>query len=190
MTMYNSPELKVTKKDFLCCFLLILVWVIPVIYTGLTHRKILLFPSGVRYFQSIGDLFTKRVHVWPMPYIQILRQGDQTWMTLPEEEYFRLKTFGYRRRLFEVLYYATNIPDYERKSSHTQAELARWIAKRYTKLYPGNPKPLAVRFVAGLYFVNPQNPPTGHWQPPAYEAFPKDKTYVLSTHDLSLDHVP
>ncbi len=186
--MNHPPEVKITKKDFLCCFVLIVGWVIPIIYTGLTHRKILLFPSAVRYFQTIGDLFTHRVQVWPMPYIQIRTEANPGWMTLPEEDFFRLKTFGYRTRLFEVLYYATNVPDYERKSHETQAELAQWIAKRYTKLYPGNPKPVAVRFVAGLHFADPQNPPQGHWQPPSYEAFPKDKTYILSTHDVRTDH--
>lgn len=182
--MNQNSELRITKKDFLCCAFLIVVWVFPIIYTGLTLRKINLFPSCIRYFQSIGALFTHRVNIWPMPYIQILREGESTWLTLPEEEYFRLKTFGYRTRLFEALYYATNIPDYERKSYQTQAELARWVAERYRQLHPGDPKPVSVRFVAGLHFADPQNPPAGHWQPPPYESFPKDKTYILSTHDV------
>ena len=159
-------------------------WIVPIITTCLTQRKIVFFPSTVRYFQSIGNLFTHRVDVWPMPYIQVLPAGEENWKTLPERDYFQMETFGYRTRLFEALYYATNIPDYDRKTQATRAEIALWVAKRYAQLNPGAPAVHFVRFVAGLHGVNPREPPAGHWQPPHYESFPEEKTYILSFHDV------
>ena len=183
-TSRSSDGIPVAKKDIVGCVFFLLFWIIPVFYTGLTHHKILFFPRYVTYFQNIGNLFTHAVPVWPMPYIQVQLAGDPTWRTLAEEDFFRLWTFGYRTRFFEAVYYGTNIPDYERKSSQTQVELARWVARRYERLHPGSPAPEKIRFVAGLYYVQKDHPPSGHWRLPPVESFPADHIYVLSTHDV------
>ncbi len=171
-------------KPILSCLFFLVFWIVPILYTGLTQRKIAFFPRTIRYFQSVGNLFTHRVDVWPMPYIQVLLAGEENWKTLLEKDYFPMETFGYRTRLFEALYYATNILDYDRKTQATRAEIARWIAKRYAQLNPGALPVQFVRFVAGLHFMDPREPPAGHWQPPPYESFPEEKTYILSSHDV------
>ncbi len=178
----GQPAVRPTPKDLCLCVFFLLCWTLPTLYTGLTLKKIQLFPSFVRYLQSIGNLFTHSVPVWAMPYIQVRLEGETAWRTLPEKEYFRLKTFGYRTRFFEILYFGTNIVDYERKTQDTRAQLAQWVAQRFRKLYPKSPAPVEVRFVAGLYVVDSQKPPQGHWKLIGLGSFREDQIDVLSTH--------
>ena len=178
---------KAGKKDVFFCLFFVFFWIIPVIYNGLTQKKISFFPRGLSYFQSISGLFTHSVPVWPMPYIQIRLTGEADWQTLREADFFRLKTFGYRTRFFEALYYGTNIKDYARRSRDTQKELADWIARRYQKLNPQSKRIAAVRFIAGLYFIDPKAQPVAHWENLPLKTFSPEKVYVLSEHTIISD---
>jgi len=101
---------------------------------------------------------------------------------LPERDYFQMETFGYRTRLFEALFLAKS---QETKGLAIQKELAGWIAKRYTRLHPGQPKPRAVRFVAGLRRANLENVPSKRWQTTPLESFAKEDLYIISTHRIA-----
>src|SRR4051812_14839458 len=107
--IYLPPGVR--TQDYVCGIVFLIVWLLPVAWTGLTLKKISFLPRVVTYFHNIGNLFTYAVPVWPLPYIQAKQQGSDEWITLPEDEYFRLKTFGFRTRFFEALYFGTNIKD-------------------------------------------------------------------------------
>jgi hypothetical protein len=171
----------VPKKDLVCCLCFMIFWLGPYFYSNITLKTLPFYPSFTNYVLRTSNLFPVAVYVWPMPYIQILSAEEGGWITLPEENFFRMQTFGYRTRLFELLYFAKNLPD---KSSATQEELARWVAGRYLELNQGKGKPLAVRFVAGLYRADPNFFFKGRWETLPFESFSKDNTYVLSTHRI------
>lgn len=172
----------VPKKDLVCCLLFIIFWLIPYFYSNITLKKLPFYPSFINYVLRTSNLFTMAVYTWPMPYIQIMREGEQDWITLPEKDFFRMPTFGYRTRLFELLYFAQDLPD---KSLAAQQELAGWVARGYLQKNQGKKKPLAVRFVAGLYQADLNFLPKGHWEQPPFESFPTEHTYVLSVHSLT-----
>ena len=116
-----------------------------------------------------------------MVYIQIQDAPGGNWSTLPEEEYFQMQTFGYRTRLFELLYYAT---DWPQRADAAKRELAFWIADRYKEKYPTRPAPVAVRFVAGLHRADPEKLPQGRWKKPSFEDFQKDDTYEIARYAM------
>ncbi len=179
-----TEKTKSVRRDFVLCLFFIFFWLFPIFYTGLTHKKISFLPRYITYFQSISNLFTNAVPVWPMPYIQIQLNNSQEWLTLKESDYFQAETFGYRTRLFEALYYGTNIIDYEKKTQRTREEMAQWIARRYEALYRPNQPVTAVRFVAGLYWLDPKKKPNGHWQLINLKSFRPQDIYVLSVHPI------
>ena len=163
--------------------LIAVIWLIPFVYTNLTIKKIKFLPSFLTYLYSTSNLFTKANYIWPIPYIQVWDQNIKEWITLPEEEYFPMQTFGYRSRLFEALYLALPENDQNRKIFNgIRREMAQWIAGRYATLNAHQPKPQTVRFIAGLYQAQENKAPEGFWQkPPASNFLDKDDVYIIGT---------
>lgn len=144
-------------------------------------------PRTLSYIQRISFLFPHSIESWPIYYIQGLPIGEKEWITLPEEDYFRLKPFGYRTRLHQFLYRSKDLTGYSKgqQAEHLRhKELAHWIVKRYAELHKQNPPLVAVRFVAAFYVVKQQSSYDGHWRKPPLDFFPVDRTYILSTHFL------
>ena len=168
----------IKKKDIFFGFFFIFFLLIPLFYTNLTLRKIKHIPSFLSCIYSTSNLFTYANYIWPNPYIQA-KEGDQ-WVTLPEEEYFRMPTFGYRTRLFEGLFPTMNDKG---KIEGIRREMAQWVAAKYQRLYPDRPIQ-AVRFIAGLQRAQLGYKPASHWAQPPPESFAPEDTYVIYEYDL------
>lgn len=174
----ESAPFKSNKLDVILCLFFLIVWILPLLYSNVTKSKIPLFPSFWQTVTSTSNLFTRANYVWPVPYMQVQLQPDGEWLTLPEEDYFPMRTFGYRTRLFEALYLA--VQDDE-KSLAVQRELAQWIVRRYAQA--NGRAPVAVRFIAGLHRSQWGQVLDGHWRTPPLYTFPDSDVYVLSRHD-------
>lgn len=179
----NYPK----RKDLLSFLLFIFIWIIPITYTGLSNKDMPFFPRTLCYLQRIAMLFTHSIESWPVYYIQVKLDDGKQWITLKEEDYFRLKPFGYRSRLHQILYYSKDsvgFPKGKEKSSERQREMAFWIAKKFESLHPQRSKVDAVRFVVAFYHIQKASAIKGRWIKPPLGAFPAEHTLVLSTHQI------
>jgi len=172
------------KKDIVLGFCFLLFWIVPLLMTNLTLAKVPLLPRFITYLYSTSNLFTRATTIWPTIYIQMQFQDDGSWQTLSIEDYFNLETFGYRTRLFEFIYLATNIPDYQKVTEDVRQDLADWIAKQYVSQNASNPRPQSLRFVGGLYKPTKDNLPLGRWKRETLDSFAQSDTYIISTHEL------
>lgn len=180
--MSPSEESPIGRKDLAMGIFFLVFLLVPLLFVNLTHKKLKFLPPSLSFFYSTSRLFTNANYIWPMPYIQVRMEGDDRWMTLPQEDYFKMETFGYRTRLFEALYLALNDAQ---KSNAVREEMALWIRRRYQMLHPGQPVPVALRFVAGLQRARPDAVPRGHWEKPPFAKFAKEDTYVISEHHFN-----
>jgi len=139
-------------------------------------------PKNLSDWQSISNLFPLAVPVWPALYVQGRHKNSDEWITLKEEDYFAMPTFGYRTRLFEAIYYPTSITDYKRKTQGTRQELAAYVAQKYSQIHKNQPALSGVRFAVGLFHVDPKSPPQSHWTIPPFESWPEEQRHILSTH--------
>lgn len=175
-------------KDILSFSFFLIFWIVPLLYVNLSKQEIAFFPRTLTYFQRVGLLFTDGIERWPNYYIQALPENSQDWITLPENDYFRLQPFGYRTRLNQMLLpfvqYAYGYQHWHTTRMERNEEVAVWIKNRYEKLYPYQPRLKAVRIVLAWYDMNESTPVYGHWRQPPLESFPKDKVSVLSTHNF------
>jgi len=178
--MQKSDQPATRKLDLFFCLLFILFWIVPFTYSNLTKKKVSFFPSFISAILSTSNLFTRANYIWPVPYMQVLLEEEGRWITLNEEDYFSMPTFGYRTRLFEALYLAVNEPE---KSLAVQRELAYWVALRHQVL--NNALPISVRFVSGLYRVKPGKRIHGHWQKPPLNTFAGEGIYEISRHAVT-----
>ncbi len=165
------------------CYGFILLWLVPLAYRNFFLKPFPGSPSFYSYLTSTSNLFTDAAFVWPMPYIQVQFSGTTDWVTLKEEEFFPMRTFGNRSRLFEALFIAKkNEPLEGLYNQQVREELAKWIRRQYGELYPGQPTPLAVRFVIGLYYARDKFTESGGWRTLPLEGFSAKDAVILSTH--------
>ena len=148
------------------------------IYRGLTNRPMPGMPRALSFVQNVSALFPSGMKFWRVDYIQILPQGSQAWITVPESDYFQMTPFGHRTRLNQLFNITTSTG---KSSSRLQAEAAAWIRVRYIAQHPDRPKPDAVRFVSAQYPVG-RDAPLGYWRKPELTSFPPQNRFVMSTH--------
>lgn len=168
------------KKDVACLLFFLFLWTAPHIYTNLTGRPVPFFPKPLNNLYRTSYLFTRANFHWPMLYIQV-QYDNGPWQTLPEEEYFAMRPFGYRSRLFEAVF----PPEYsESKSLQIQKDIAGWVYRRYQRMHPDKKVFRRLRLAAGLHTARPGQGVSGHWQKPAPETF-GDQLHVLSVHEFT-----
>lgn len=172
--------MRYNKLDAFLCLFFILFWLLPASYTNLTKKTVPFFPPFISALHGTANLFTQANYIWPTPYIQVLPVGSARWVTLREEDYFPMQTFGYRTRLFEALYLGV---DDAAKTRSVREELARWVAGQYRARTSMPVK--AVRFVAGLFRVSQHNKPKGHWRTPDLKTFFPNDVYEISRHEIT-----
>jgi hypothetical protein len=180
----RGPRERVQTRDALLLILFTALWLLPIVWTGLTYRPFPGMPRTLEYLQTIAYLFVPAKPTWPAYYIQARVAGSDQWITLPEERFFRLKPFGYRTRLSQVLartHYADGYERGQKRERARHAELAEWIAARWS---PPGGKLAAVRFLVGFTHAGDPGTASGRWQTPALEALPPERVHVLSTHDF------
>ena len=180
MSTRTTGRQRHNKLDAFLCLFFILFWLIPASYTNLTKKAVPSFPLFISALHSTSNLFTQANYIWPAPYIQVLPKGSARWVTLREEEYFPMQTFGYRTRLFEALFLAVDDPV---KGSVVREELARWVAQQYRARTALPVK--SVRFVTGLFRVSQDNAPQGHWRTPDLNTFSANDVYEISRHEIT-----
>ena len=179
--------MKIKKKDIFAFLFFIIIWIIPITYTGIFNCDMPGFPRTLCHLQRIAILFTHSIESWPIFYIQVRSHENNQWQTLKEEDYFRLKPFGYRTRLFTILYFSKDSLGFQKGidlDAARREELAQWIAARYARLYPHESDIESVQFVAAFYYTQEGKAIQGRWRKPRLESFAKDKTIVISRHDI------
>jgi len=166
-----------TVRDRISFSLFVLLWLIPLLYRGLTERALPGMPRLLKYLHNASCLFTESVKHWRVDYVQVQLSENGEWLTIPEEAYFQMQPFGHdRTRLHRFMDLSLSKAGFARR-----AELAAWLRQRYTSHHPSHPIPVAVRFVVGQYLIR-REPPAGRWHKPPLEAFRPKETVILSTH--------
>lgn len=176
-----------TRKNIFSCLFFLAVWIFPIIYTGLTNRDVPGMPRTLAYIQRIAFLFTRGIPYWPVYYIQAIPEGAEEWITLPEEDYFKLKPFGYRTRLHQMLInsdYGIGFAKGRQRAKEREEEVMKWIAKKYDESHPDGPKLNALRLIRALYPTDQKPKERGHWQKPALDSFPAERLEILSAYSV------
>jgi len=179
--------MKVSKRDIFGLSLALILWIIPITYSGIFSKNMPGFPRTFCYLQRIAMLFTHSIESWPIYYVQVKSYSSDQWITLREENYFRLKPFGYRTRLFTILYFSKDSLGFQKgidRDAARREELAQWIATRYARLNPNESDIESVQFVAAFYNTQEGKAVQGRWHRPRLDSFTKDQTMVISKHDI------
>lgn len=181
----DDPLGRVRSRDALLLAFFVAFWLLPITWTGLTYRPFPGVPRTLEYLHTIAYLFVPAKPTWPAYYIQARAAGSDEWMTLPEEHFFRLKPFGYRTRLSQVLartHYADGYLHGQKRERARHAELAEWIAARWSP--PGGGEVAGVRFLVGFTHAGDPGTSAGRWRTPALADLPPERVHVLSTHEF------
>lgn len=177
--------MKLRTKDVIIGMAFVLLWLAPLAYRGLTDRPMPGMPSLLRYVQNASCLFVDSVKAWRVDYLQARLAPGGEWITLPEEDYFKMEPFGhYRTRLHRLMDVSLTKSGYARR-----AELASWIRRRYSERHPDAPKLVAVRFIAAQYPLQ-RAAPSGAWQRPPLASFRSEALAILSTHEFLDESAP
>lgn len=177
--------MSIREKDLIACILFILLWLIPIFYTGITNKDFPLMPRTINYLQRISFLFVNSEENWPIFYIQVRPQNSNTWITLNENDFFKLKPFGYRTRLNQLLIYYHSEHGYEEgrgKKVNRLTELSRWIYKKYYEKY--NVRLDSLRILKSYYNINDQFSNVGHWRKPEISFVPKDRFKLIFIYNF------
>lgn len=195
MNKIGIPARIAGPADFVFAYLFFCLWLLPIVYVGMTGRQIPLeaftrmgFPSrasreSASYLNNmyrIACLFPDRVSNWSNFYYLVRLEGEERWTSVPEEDYGRLKPFGYRTRLKRMLDLARD----NENGPRLRQDMAAFIKQRYERLHPGEPRVEAVRFVRVFYKVGSPElaSPIGRWVNPPFEIIPESQQQIVSTH--------
>jgi hypothetical protein len=150
------------------------MWIVPLLYLGITDRYAPWTPRPVQNLQNTFQLFVGRMEWWPVVYLEA-RFGTDEWVTLPEEEYFKMKPFGYRTRMtrFREVFGGQRLL--------AQDELALWVKKQYEKLHPEDAAMTEFRVVVGRWIVRNEKF-SSYWVKPPLQSFAPDQRYVMSSY--------
>jgi len=169
-------------KDYTLCSLVALLWIVPIIFHGLTDVKIPYFPRTLSHLIRISKLFHQSQAVWSSFVYQVLPDGG-VWTTLDLDDYSVLEPFGHRRRLDRIVELTAS--DNPQPGFVRREVLAEWIRDRYQALNPQD-KLLAVRFlyirsISGSEIATP----AGYWRNPDLRSVTPDRVGLLSTHPFA-----
>ncbi|MGE0269264.1 MAG: hypothetical protein AB7S78_12505 [Candidatus Omnitrophota bacterium] len=187
--------------DYIFAYAFFCLWLLPIAYVGLSGRQIPLEAftragfskaasrNAANYLNNmyrIACLFPDRVKAWGNYYYLVRLQGQESWSSVPEEDYGRLKPFGYRTRLKRML-------DLARENENAlplRQAMAGFIKQRYEQLHPLESPVEEVRFVRVTYKVGTPElaKPSGHWTVPPLETVPEDQQEIISTHLFQEPH--
>lgn len=181
--MMKAPRSIATPWDYLLALFFLVTWLIPITYVGLSARPVHFIPSAFQGLHNISCLFIVAPKAWQNVYYQVRLEGSRRWATVAEEDYFRMKPFGYRTRAHRLL--VESVFEGSRGELQRQ-ELARFIKDRHEALHHASPPVTAVRFLAAHYYVGEAEMahPAGRWTRPALEQVDKSRVTVISEHDF------
>lgn len=162
------------KRDLICLVGFFFLWLIPIFYYGMIGKTVPHLPRSLAHVSRISRLFYWRSNTWTVPYLQASFDSKDQWVTLPEEEYFQMKPFGYRTRLCQL-----TILSQVKLGKRPYEELCGWVRDRYRQLHPEDTRKLVgIRLVLGI--IQPKR--KGHigpWVPPDFGTFQSAEIKVL-----------
>lgn len=175
----HRPSLRLF--DLTCVSLLITFWLGPMIYSGFAHQVL---PELKMFRRQIflTDLFSYSIPSWAAYYVQIRRAGDDSWVELPLQQYFRMSTFGKLTRL--NLYFIRGQISEERRQVR-QHSLLRWLIARYQETHVGQPPLAQIRLLLYDEFPDKNSPPQKPYRTPPLSSLPMETVQVLLTLDVS-----
>jgi len=182
--------MKAGKKELLSFLFFLLVWILPMGYSGLFNKDVPFFPRTLCYLQKISRLFTHSIESWQIFYLQARPENSEKWITLDETDYFRLKPFGYRTRLHQILAKTKDAEGFRRGENTEKLrhkEIARWVARRYAELYPDKPRIEQIRIVCAFHNVAPKEDIKGRWFNRPLNAYSHHQKKVLYVHNVGED---
>jgi hypothetical protein len=164
--------MKTRKRDVLGLGAFVLFWLLPVAYRGLFAKSPPGWPYRLDHLINISCLFTDRMHLWPLDYVEVQSSENGPWQQLPLDEYFTMQPFGYRTRMNEMLNRRLGMP--------SVLELTAWFRKRHAELHPEAPQIRSIRLVSAFYQVGGK--PTGRWTEPPLQSIPESMRFVWFTN--------
>lgn len=112
---------------------------------GLTHEPLSRhIPTTLMYFHNVSCLFTHSAERWSFYNIQVLVDGRDDWITLPDESFSPMTPFGHRSRLDRMIGQFSINPKH--LGDRQKTELSQWVKARYEELHPADGTVKAVRY--------------------------------------------
>lgn len=136
--------------------LLLFGWIVPVAYFGFTDAAAPWIPDFLTKRTNVSRLFFKEQSAFWVYELDYRRNGAAEFETLREEDYFRMRPFGFRTRFQRIM--ASPNPA-------TREALARWIKTKLDAEDGGNPVQ-EIRILRFAHHANAVEAPSGHYTQP------------------------
>ena len=180
MKRQSRPTLLARPLDYVLCGVFVLLWLVPVTYSGFAYEPVRFFPDYLRYLDRVACLFHKSQRISSNFYIQLQLQNQKSWVTPPEDLFSTMRPSGHRTRIGWAV--ARSIAD--ARGELQRQRIAEFVRQRYEDSNPERPRVAAVRFLHILYKIGePQLAhPSGAWSQPPLEVVAPGRGYVVSEH--------
>jgi hypothetical protein len=129
--------------DGLASTALVVLWLLPIFWTGATHRNAPLAGRWLQQQYRVACLFLESVEAWGTYFVQVQHEGSNAWVELDLRGIFDMTVFGFRSRLHAILDETYLQP----KGELRMEALAEFIRRRYDEQHPLGPGLAALRFV-------------------------------------------
>ena len=180
----NAPSGRLAgRRDYALAAAVLLLWLLPMGWSGLTDRSLTFLPDSVRNLYRVACLFPDSLPEWRNYYVQVLERDSWQWRTVPRDLYSRMRPFGHRTRVDFFL----NRWRAGRRGGLQARALSDYILARYAAVYPERAAQVAaVRVLAASYPTGeePLSYPDGRWRRPPLEQVPRRQVGVLFTQEV------
>jgi hypothetical protein len=132
-----------TWYDWLGSTALVVVWLLPVLWTGGTGRNAPFASAWMQQQYRVACLFLESLRTWHTYHVQVQYEGLDAWIELDMRGIFDMTVFGFRSRLHAIL----DETYQESKGSLRMDAIAEFIRTRYQERHPLEPKLAGLRFV-------------------------------------------
>jgi len=156
-------------------FFFLFFWIVPVLYFGLFDASPPWLPAAVAQRANISRLFAKIPPNLAVYELQYRRQGAEIYEIFPEEEYFKMRPFGYRSRMQRGMALADR---------SRQEALIQWARGRLEQRL-GRGSVAAMRILIIPYEIGPAHWPGGRYRQPSSLDVEPSKLTVLSEYKFS-----
>jgi hypothetical protein len=179
MSIQLDPRFRVRRRDRLSLLLFAALWILPMIYMGLTHKNVPYLGKRLNINYRVACLFTRHIAYWTDPYVQVQSEGGR-WAWLDDLAYSRHRPFGHRTRLQRMI----ELSLAEHHGMLQRQQIAEFIQTRHQELFPDEPPIRAVRFIASYYRSGEPMlaSPEGEWVRRPPEDVEPDRLKLVSTH--------
>jgi hypothetical protein len=129
--------------DWLASGALVALWLLPILWTGITNRNVPLTTTWMQQQYRVACLFVDSVKAWSTYFVQVQHQGSTAWIELDLRGVFDMTVFGFRSRLHAILEETYLQPRGELRLD----AIAEFIRRRYEQQHLLGPRLAALRFV-------------------------------------------